>query len=236
MKLFFFLGFFRLSLGSQANIFGSVGSFWTDVAGVAGAAVAVALAVAIGAARRTNKSGNIASNSHTNFLQCITQKFSVSRFPFPVFPFARVACGTFPLSDSTRVFRGFSAFPVSRFPRWPQITGTKWPPRAAPQEPLGLRSAVRFSFFLQFLFKCWQHCCDCVKSRAKSASRRGSPAKDLPAVTPPRMPSTICNYQSTSTRLNSSQFTFSLRRSFPPLLFASCHIASSIFNLNCNLT
>lgn len=147
----------------------------------------------------------------------------VFSFPFPVscFPFARVACGTFLLSDSTRVFRGFSAFPVSRFPRWPQITGTKWPPRAAPQEPLGLRSAVRFSFFLQFLFKCWQHCCDCVKSRAKSASCRGSPAKDLPAVTPSRMPSTICNYQSTSTRLNSSQLTFSLRRSLPPLLIAS---------------
>lgn len=232
MKLFFFLGFFRLSLGSQANIFGSVGSFWTDVAGVAGAAVAVALAVAIGAARRTNKSGNIASNSHTNFLQCITQKFSVSRFLF--FPLLALRAARF--LSPTRVFRGFSAFPVSRFPRWPQITGTKWPPRAAPQEPLGLRSAVRFSFFLQFLFKCWQHCCDCVKSRAKSASRRGSPAKDLPAVTPPRMPSTICNYQSTSTHLNSSQFTVSLRRSLPPSLIASCHIASSIFNLNCNLT
>lgn len=93
-------------MGSQANILGSVGSFWTDVAGVAGAAVAVALAVAIGAARRTNKSGNIASNSHTNFLQCITQQFSVSRFLF--FPLLVLRAARF-LSDSS--VRGFSAFP-----------------------------------------------------------------------------------------------------------------------------
>lgn len=222
-------------MGSQANIFGSVGSFWTDVAGVAGAAVAVALAVAIGAARRTNKSGNIASNSHTNFLQCITLKFSVSRFPFPVFcsfvfPLLVLRAARF-LPDS-ECFAVFLLHPVSRFPRWPQITGTKWPPRAAPQEPLGLRSAVRFSFFLQFLFKCWQHCCDCV-SRAKS-SRRGSPAKDRLLSRPRGCPAQYVTIR--QPQFTSPHPTFSLLRALPPSLIESCHIASSIFNLNCNLT
>lgn len=107
-EIVFFFGFFRLSLGSQANILGSVGSFWTDVAGVAGAAVAVALAVAIGAARRTNKSGNIASNLHTNFAQCIPEKFSVSRFFFFPLLVLRAAHVCLP----TRVFAVFPLFLV----------------------------------------------------------------------------------------------------------------------------
>lgn len=113
-EIVFFLGFFRLSLGSQANIFGSVGSFWTDVAGVAGAAVAVALAVAIGAARRTNKSGNIASNSHTNFLQCITQKFSVSRFLF--FPLLALRAARFLSPTRLECFAVFLLFLFPVFP------------------------------------------------------------------------------------------------------------------------